>query len=280
MKKILIPTDFSDEACQAVDFGIEMALNNKLMIKLVHVYEYPMSTAYTSLDVGGPDPMESEFVIKMINQSKINLEETTQMIRDRGVQVEQELKIGNPFVNLSNEMDEAGYELVVMGSKGSSGIQEMLIGSNTEKVVRHSKCPVVTIKQPTHIEDINSIVFASNFKGEDPNMILHLKQLQAFFKAKLHFLRVNTLNDFEPDRYSKKRIHKWLENQMFDNYDLRIYNDKVEEDGIIHYAEEIDADMLAIGTHGRTGLSHIFRGSLAEDVVNHAKRPIWTFHIS
>jgi len=52
-----------------------------------------------------------------------------------------------------------------------------------------------------------------------------------------------------------------------------------EEDGIIHYAEEIEADMLALGTHGRTVLGRLFSGSLAEHVVSHAKRPIWTYHI-
>jgi hypothetical protein len=100
------------------------------------------------------------------------------------------------------------------------------------------------------------------------------------FDAKINFVRVNTLNNFEPDVFSKKRINKWLSNKKFQNYSIRIYNDIEEEDGIIHYAEEIGADMLALGTHGRTGLGRLFSGSLAEEVVNHAKRPIWTYHIS
>lgn len=280
MKKILIPTDFSDEANLALEFGIELAQRNNFLLKLVHVYEYPMSTAYTSLDVGGPDPLESEFATKAMNRNKLLLEESVQMVKDRAVQVEYELKIGNPFINVSNELDSQGYELVIMGSKGTSGIEEMLIGSNTEKVVRHAKCPVICIKKAVKVDDIKSIVFASDFKKEDADLILHLKQLQKYFDAKIHFVRINSLNSFEPDISSKKRIHAWVDHQMFENYDLRIYNDIVEEDGIIHYAEEIGADMLAIGTHGRTGFAHLFSGSLAEDVVNHSKRPIWTFRIS
>ncbi len=276
MKKILIPTDFSEEAGIAIEFAVELALKNGLAIKLVHVYEYPMSSAYSTLDIGGPDPTESEFVRTMIDKNKSLLEKSARQILDRGVQVDHELKIGNPFINLIKELDSDGYELVIMGSKGSSGFEEMIIGSNAEKVVRHAFCPVITLKGPIKINTIKDIVFASDFKGDHPELIRHLKQLQTYFGAKIHFVRINSLNSFEPDIISKRRINKWLENQMFDNFDVRIYNDTDEEEGMIHYAEEIGADMLAMGTHGRTGFAHLFSGSLAEDIVNHVKRPIWT----
>jgi nucleotide-binding universal stress UspA family protein len=61
-----------------------------------------------------------------------------------------------------------------------------------------------------------------------------------------------------------------------ENYTMEIYNESTEEDGIIYFAEDIDADMIALATHGRTGLKHLLSGSIAEDVVNHAQRPVWT----
>jgi nucleotide-binding universal stress UspA family protein len=280
MKKILVPTDFSNEANVALNFAIELALKNNMGLKLVHVYEYPMSSAYTSLDIGGPNPMESEFVLKSMDKNKALLEETADLLRDRGIQVEHELKVGNPFINISKIIDDEGIDLVIMGSKGSSGIEEFLVGSNTEKMVRHAKCPVLTIKRELKISDVKTIVFASNFKEVDEELINRLKQLQEFFSAKILFVRINTLNDFEPDNFAKKRMRQWLENQMFEDYEMRIYNDIDEEEGIVHYAEEVDADLLAMGTHGRTGFAHLFSGSIAEDLVNHAKRPIWTYHIS
>ena len=63
------------------------------------------------------------------------------------------------------------------------------------------------------------------------------------------------------------------------NYTINIYSDKVEEDGIIFYAQDINADLIALATHGRSGLLHLLSGSIAEDVVNHAKRPVWTFRL-
>ena len=61
------------------------------------------------------------------------------------------------------------------------------------------------------------------------------------------------------------------------NYSLNTRNDFSEQDGIINFAHEIKADMIAMGTHGRRGLAHLFMGSVTEDVVNHVDCPIWTY---
>ena len=141
------------------------------------------------------------------------------------------------------------------------------------------RCPVISVKQPLKVDSIKNIVFAANYKETDVQLLTALKELQSLFDSTIHFVRINTLNNFEPDSYSKKRMREWVRHNKFEDFTLRIYNDIEEEDGIIHYAEEIHADLLALGTHGRTGLGRLFSGSLAEDVVNHSKRPIWTYHM-
>ena len=66
---------------------------------------------------------------------------------------------------------------------------------------------------------------------------------------------------------------------MLKDHTINIYNDIYEDQGILSFANKIDASMIDMGTHSRKGLKHLLSGSLAEDVVNHARRPIWTFHI-
>jgi hypothetical protein len=166
-----------------------------------------------------------------------------------------------------------------MGSKGASGFEEVLIGSNTEKVVRHAKCPVLTVKSKIKIEDVKDIVFATSFKEEDSHMAEEIMRLQEVFNAKLHLVRVNTPNNFETTRKLMERANTFVKENEINNYTINIYNDKVEEDGIIFFAQDIDADLIALATHGHTGLIHLLSGSIAEDVVNHAKRPVWTFRI-
>lgn len=63
------------------------------------------------------------------------------------------------------------------------------------------------------------------------------------------------------------------------NYTINIFNDLSEEEGIVYFADSINADLIAMATHGRTGFAHVMAGSIAEDVVSHSKRPVLTFVI-
>jgi nucleotide-binding universal stress UspA family protein len=74
-------------------------------------------------------------------------------------------------------------------------------------------------------------------------------------------------------------MQEFVNRYQLDNYQFTIYNDDSEEKGIIHFSEEVNADVIAVATHGRTGLSHLLSGSIAEDIVNHANRPVLTINL-
>ena len=74
-------------------------------------------------------------------------------------------------------------------------------------------------------------------------------------------------------------MEKFAKKHNLTNYSLNIYNDVTEEEGIVCFADEIDADLISMVTHRRTGIAHLIAGSIAEDVVNHTKRPVLTFSI-
>ena len=167
-----------------------------------------------------------------------------------------------------------------MGTKGASGIREFLIGSNAEKVVRKAKCPVITLAEPTEPSDIKNIVFATNITDICDDLVAHVKQLQDIFHATIHLLRINTPNNFKRDEITLTGLENMATRFMLKNYTINIYNDIYEDQGILTFAERIGANMIAMGTHGRKGIGHLLSGSLAEDIVNHAKRPIWTYHIN
>jgi nucleotide-binding universal stress UspA family protein len=187
--------------------------------------------------------------------------------------------LGNAFQNISSAIIDEDPDLVIMGSKGSDGIEEVLIGSNTEKVVRTSHCPVMTIKANTNPEKIKKIVFANDFREGQDELAKRIKNLQEWFDADLYLVMINTPGSFETTRESAARIKYFVNKYEIKHAVAEIYNSDSEESGIVEFAEDIDADLIAMATHGRTGLVHLFTGSIAEDVVNHAKRPVWTFKV-
>ena len=72
---------------------------------------------------------------------------------------------------------------------------------------------------------------------------------------------------------------EFIEGNTFSNFTINIYNDDTVEKGILNFSKIIDADLIGISTHGRQGIAHFFNGSISEDLVNHAKRPVITFKI-
>ncbi len=278
MKTILIPSDFSKEANFALDFGIQLAEKNQAKLVLLHVVEYPIGATIDPIGVSLPQPGDAQFIETLMKNGKEKMEELQAKVNDP-IPVETIVEMGNPYLNIASVIEDQDVDLVVMGTKGATGLKEVFIGSNAEKVVRNVHCPVIAIKHPRKVSEIKEIAFGSNFMEMDDVLMNHVKQLQDFFDAKLHLVRVNTPNNFEKDRNVLKLMEQTATRYMLKNYTVNIYNDIYEEEGIMHFAEDIEANLIALSTHGRKGLSHLLNGSIAEDVVNHSNIPIWTFSI-
>lgn len=280
MKTILIPTDFSEQANNALEVAYEIAKKSNAAIKLLNIIEAPGGGSFNTMgEIATGDPMNNIYIIEMMKRVKERMEGIVRDPRYNGVQITYDVSIGSPFTTISNGIAEFNIDLVVMGSKGSSGLEETLIGSNTEKVVRRANCPVLTVKNKVDITQLKDIVFASDFKPKGDNVIQALKEFQGLFNARIHLLKVNTPNSFSSDRELRPRMLAFAEQHGLKDATINIYNHEDEEDGIIYFAEDIKADLIALGTHGRSGLMHLLSGSIAEDVVNHSKRPVWTYRI-
>jgi nucleotide-binding universal stress UspA family protein len=278
MKTILVPYDFSKEAEYAFEFACEMAKRTKNHLKLFHVIELPTPQSFSSMGEAGAFSNESTqiFMIELVEKRKKQMAEFEAKFKDQGFSFETKMVFGNPFAGISKEIVDAKADIVIMGSKGSSGLEEVLIGSNTEKVVRNAKCPVLTIKSPISPDDIHKVVFASDFNEVPSDVINRLKTTISTIDAELHLVKINTPSIFENTRTSIQKIKSFVHDFELDAASMVVYNSSSEEDGILEYAEDINADMIAMATHGRTGFLHLLSGSIAEDVVNAAKKPVWT----
>jgi nucleotide-binding universal stress UspA family protein len=278
MKSILVPYDFSEEAENAFKFAQELATKAGCKLKLVHIIEIPVTQHFNTMGEVNleEDYIDKIYMMELINKRKAQVKKLEANHQNKPYQFSTKLSFGNPYAGISKEISEIKADLVIMGSKGSSGLEELLIGSNTEKVVRHTKCPVITVKQQVKMEDIKTIVFASDFSEDSKRVIKHLKDLQNLLDAELRLVNINTPNSFENTKTSNKRIREFVKSNNLENVRIDIYNSSSEEEGIIEFADDCNADMIAMATHGRTGFMHLLSGSIAEDVVNSAKRPVWT----
>ena len=173
-------------------------------------------------------------------------------------------------------------DLIVMGSRGHSDHNGIFTGSNTEKVVRYSDTPVLVVKSKPESVDFNSIVLATDFSEESISAVKQALELLNELGKKVTLLHINLPNlDFLSTDEIEERISEFLKRAKLEDQSEHIAytSDHNVEDGILNYAKRVNADAVAMITHGRTGLSHFFGGSISEDLVNHTKLPVVTFKL-
>jgi nucleotide-binding universal stress UspA family protein len=275
--KILVPIDFSQPAVNALDVAYQLAQKFAVTLELVHVVEIPLpddEVAVARLEVL---PMQQVRRIK--DEAREMMEALVKRHHYNNADVTYRVQTGNPYRSIIRELVKTPADLVVMGSKGASGDREVWVGSNAERMVRLAHCPVLVVKDKFRVDRIKHIVFATALRDYDPEVINRIKEMQQALGAQLHVVRINTPNNFMEDPYVKAELKKLAKDHQLGNVTVHTYNDISEEDGIIHFAEEMKADLIALTTRGRRGLLHLLGGSVAEDVANHTKLPVWTINL-
>jgi len=274
MKRILVPTDFSKHAEYALRVAAQISKKNNSEIYLLHMLELPHQ-ASDAVSSGRAIPQIMYFKDMAINKLDALMESD---FLD-GINVSEIIQFEKAFDGIIEISKKNNVDLIIMGSHGASGYEEMFIGSNAEKVVRSSEVPVLVIKNETEDFKADKLVFASDFSDEIKKPFEKLVEFATIFNSHLDLVMINTPNSFKSTAVAEKIMTDFLEDSNFTNYSTHIYNDVNVEKGILNYASSVDADLIGMCTHGRTGFSHFFNGSISEDLVNHTVRPVITFKI-
>ena len=274
MKKILVPVDFSNHAEYALKVAAQIAKKNDGEILLIHMLELPMS--------GNDRISRNHEIPELMLFKNIAIQKLKTLMQSdylKGIKVTEIIQFEMAFDGIVKNATEHNVDLIVMGSYGTRGAQEMFIGSNTEKVVRSSNIPVLVIKKEEPNFNADSFVFASDFSDETKKPFEKVVAFANKFDSHIHLVNINTPNTFKSTNVAQKIMDDFTSEFKINKFSTHIYNDINIEKGILHFAKSIDTDIIGICTHGRKGISHFFNGSISEDLVNHAKRPVITFKI-
>lgn len=274
MKTILVPCDFSKPAINAFRFAVEVAAKANGTIHLLHVVELPVLHDSLLMPVLS---FEEQHLIEVKEKTENQFEEIIKKHSVPNVKVIHEVETGPASKTILEYIEENSIDLVIMGSHGTSGLREFFVGSNAEKIVRSSTVPVLVVKNQ-HKGPVKDIIFPNTLQLENQeDLVMKVKALQHFFEAKLHLVWINTPLNFTSDAITRERLNRFAKRFMLKDYTINIYNHYNEDEGISQFTHMINGDMIAMGTHGRKGVSHLLLGSLAEDVVNHTESLIWTY---
>ena len=148
IKKILCPTDFSENSEHALKYALALATLSQADLQLFHVVEpitYPQSTEFFE-----PVLDEVELMMKMETAFQQQLEDQVTTLKAKYPKIKGKLVTGNTFLEIIQAARDDDVDMIVMGTHGRTGLAHVLIGSVAERVVREAPCPVLTVKHPAH----------------------------------------------------------------------------------------------------------------------------------
>ena len=277
MKTIIVPVDFSEHSEFALKAAASLAKKKGDHIIALHMLD--IQADYIS---ESPSYLQERtaFLYKLAEK---NFRSFLKKGYLKEVKVTPIIKHFKVFSEINEVAKEENADLIFMGSHGATGMKELFVGSNTEKVIRFSEIPVLVIKNDLTNFDFGDVVYATDFSKESIEAYIRIKSIVEEFQGKIHILYINT--PYEGFKTSSEMenlatsFFKIAEGNAEKIKEVNFFSDTSVEKGILNFANFLGADLIALSTHGRKGLSHLFKGSLSEDIANHSALPILTVKI-
>ncbi len=275
MKKIILPVDFSKHSEYASKIACKVALKTNSEIHLIHMVELP--SGFSDMASGANISMpESMLYIRKIKDKLLDYKNKYFTDVEH---IYHSIRFQNPYEGIRDYSKKINADLIIMGSKGHTALEEIIIGSNTEKTVRNSEVPVLVSKKDDDKFKLKKLVFASTFENDEAKALEGFLDFANKFKSKIYFLKINTPQHFENTSQSKKKIMDFISNHKVDDYSIKIYSDKSIQEGVLNFANENNIDIISLATHGRSGLSRFFNESVSVRLSKNISKPVLTFKV-
>lgn len=272
--KILIPTDFSVQADYAFIMVNKLAQKIDMEITFLHVLSVPDTV---TMDAQGNIQTCGEIDVDyVITQKDIALKKLMAVKMTHGSEVQTDLVLGKVTTGVLDYAEKNGFDLIVMGTKGMSGLSERLIGSETQLISRKSKVPVLSLMCDRSDLEIKNVVIVHNFEENGNQELNLLHSFIAAFGVKVHLLQIckSTAETEVNQIYSNMAV--FASNNGISDYEKHVLKDTDVEKGVIHFNQMNNMDIVCIGTHGKGG---IFHASATEALINHMFKPIISFQL-
>lgn len=268
MKTILFPTDFSKTADNALTFAIELAKKTQARIIAVNAYDLPYAETvmtHSLLDI-------------MRENSEKAMADVELRLKDAGAAYECLSLLGAPSRIIRQLAEDKFADYVVMGTKGASGIEEVLIGSNAVSIIHSVEIPIFTIPNTARLETIKKILFGFDFKNKNMQKPLGLlADIARTFEAQV--LIAHVLDNYDSTNDEMQRSKALIEKYFTGiEHHYKLLNGDDTEDILLKAAEEEKADLLTLVARNYNFFEGLFRSRVTSKIAYHSKLPFLVLH--
>jgi nucleotide-binding universal stress UspA family protein len=273
--KILIPTDFSVQAEYAYLMVKKLEEKAPIDIHFAHVLDMPDTVTMDEngrIDTCGEIDVEYVETQRDIANRKLNNLKTIY-----GNHISVQLILGKLTDAIIEYSEKNNFDLIVMGTKGAWGLKELFSGSEAQFIARKSKIPLLSLMCDRSDLVIKNILLVHDFNKVSNDNLSLLKKLVIAFDAKIHLLQiVDSPSEDERKKFLDK-MDEYAKVNDITNYEKHLLQDTDIENGVVHFNQMHEVDLVCIGTHGRGSMFH---SSAAEKLINHLFKPIISFHLN
>lgn len=274
MKKFIVPTDFSETSKNAARYAVQLAADiEDCSIVLFHAYDSVSAGSDGSLVRESDDEARKQISQSALNNLKMELSAIAP------VPIVCIAEEGGLLNNLEKLFHHHELDLIIMGITGATRLDQILIGSNTLKVVEQNVCPVLIIPPNANYQKIGSVVFCSDFKDVAASTpIKSLRNLLDLLKPTLHVVNVDAehyVELTEPFKKEKEKMENMLAGYQPQFAFIRMY-DFVESINI--FAQDVGADLIITVPRRHSFLGGLFKTSHTQKLAYHSHIPVLAVH--
>lgn len=272
--KVLIPTDFSVQAEYAYLMVKKLEEKIPVEIHFIHV-------------LGVPDTVTMDYKgnIETCGEISVDYVVSQKTIADRklhdlkvlyGSEINTHLELGKLTEKIISYSQENKFDLIVMGTKGAWGLKEKLSGSETQIIARQSTVPLLSLMCDRSDLIIENILLVHDFTNPKNENLELLHKLIKAFNTKVHLLQITENVSDENKSKVLSKMDEFASANSITNFEKHLLKDSDVENGVIHFNQMQEMDIICIGTKGKAGLFH---QSATEKLINHLFKPIISYHL-
>jgi nucleotide-binding universal stress UspA family protein len=274
-KTILVPTDFSKNASNALHYAIALAKKENSKLILLHAFRI----SYPTSEISIPVVIEEVSEIQKESEEKL-MKLCNEISKKKKIKCEFICKEGLAMDVVLETSKKKRPSFIVMGTKGASGIKEIILGSNTAKIIEKSNCPVIAVPESASFKGIKKILFATNYKESDIAALKKLVEIAKDFNSNLSILHVaNEEYTKEAEKGLMQLFIKAVSQKIkYSKITYQIKYGKSLEKVMQNYIKKESPDIIAMSTLRRNLIEKLFGISITKKMAYHTKVPLLAFH--
>jgi hypothetical protein len=269
INKILIPTDFSEVANNALQYAIQLAKKTHAEIHILYVKNIPI------MDNSFPNNVYESYLIEVEEFTKKSFEDlTAKYFKNAEVKFETHTAFGFIQDEIQDFSENNNIDLIVLGTTGASGIQEILIGSNAASVATNSAIPVLIIPAHAQYEEILHMVYATDYNEPEFPSVSSLAYFASLYHADVSVLHIKS--DF--DKFFDVEHNFFSRNKNADEFKkwkiIKLPQGESVIESINTFIFNNHSNMIVMAKHNRNFFDKLFHRSLSKQMAYHTKIPL------